>query len=331
MNFTKYLIGKNEVSPDPRYLDFNRQLVPAGDVDQADVVLLGVPYDPGTPKHVGASQGPMGIRESLSFLRTYSCELDLDLMEYLKVCDIGNVDIDINDPVKTFSRVGTVLRSVYQLPKSPRVLVMGGDHSTAPQNVASFCNAHLKKTGLIWFDNHLDTMKDYHGDQWYCGCPLYRILTENANCIDPKNVAVIGPRGFHHSPQMWAVAKELGVHVFLAEDVRLNGIQSVIRRAMEFACNGVEKTYVSFDIDVADAAFAPGTQSPCPGGLLPSELTYAVRTLAMRGIDAMDLVEVAPPKDIDHRTCMLAASIALEFMAGCAWLKKRESEGDAEC
>lgn len=324
MAFGTYLIGKDEVSPDKRYKDFNSQLLPLERVGESDIVLLGVPYDPGTPKHIGANQGPMGIRESLSFLRTYSCELDIDIMDYLKICDVGNVDIEVNCPERTFAQVEQTLQEIYTLPSKPKVLVFGGDHSIAPSNVAGFLESNKKKTGLIWFDNHLDTMEDYHGDKWYCGCPLYRILTENAEYIDPKNVVVIGPRGFHHSPQMWEMAKKFGIHVFRAEEIRLEGIQCILNQAMEIAYEGVEQLYVSFDIDVADAAFAPGTQSPCPGGLLTSELMYAIRTLAQKGIDAMDIVEVAPPKDIDHRTCMLAASIALEFMAGCADGKRGE-------
>ena len=322
MDVLQYTIDGNEVSPDGRYKDFNSQLLKKEDADKADLVMLGVPYDPGTPKHVGANQGPMGIRQKLSFLRTYSCEFGIDIMDYMKVCDIGNADTDINDPIKTFDTVDKILTGIYSMKNNPKALVLGGDHSVSPQNIASFCSNHLGRTGLIWFDNHLDTMESYHGDKWYCGCPLYRILTENENSIRGEDVVIIGPRGFHHSPQMWEIAKQFGVTIITAEQVRLNGIKWCVDKAKEIVYKNTNQVYVSFDIDVADPAFAPGTQSPCPGGLLTSELMYAVRTLAVKGIDAMDIVEVTPIKDIDGRTCMLAASIALEFMAGDAMRRK---------
>ena len=320
----EHMVAPTEIAYDPDHLSFPDFLLLADRADEADVGLVGVPYAGGTFRLVGTNLGPVGIRKGLAYFRSYSTELELDLCDYIKVVDLGNLDVVWNNAAETFGRVDDLVKKMLRAKLRP--LILGGDHSISQQILKTFCTEVKERTGIIWVDNHLDSMSDYQGDCNYCGCPLFNIMNELSEYIHPENVVHLGSRGFHNSSAMWKNMRKMGVHVIKAEEIQMQGIQAVMDRALELARRGVSRLYLTLDIDVGEGVFTPGTQCPRPGGLYPWQMLYMVRRVGQAGADGFDLMEVAPTVDIADGTIMLAASLVLEFLAGLAWRKAQSKK-----
>lgn len=309
-----HLVGGERIAHDPKYYVVRDVLLPPQRVTEADVVLMGVPFDGGTFRHVGANAGPPGIREVLLGYRTYSADLEIDIADYLRIADVGNVDLHWNSYEDAFRGLDLALRAALSHGQVP--VVLGGDHSISYQGLKTFREATGARTGVIWFDNHLDTMDAYHGDRFYCGCPLFYLFEEGL--LDPADVVMIGPRGFTHAKSMWEAARRFGFRIVKVDEVMEKGIAVVMREAIDQATRHSDKLYLTVDIDAADAVYAPGTEVAAPGGLTAREMMYGVRAASLAGAQCMDLAEVAPPVDIGHVTCKLAAELVLGYLAGMA-------------
>ncbi len=318
------LVPSGEVSWDPDHPGFLDLLLPKEKADQADIVMFGVPFDGGTFRHVGTNEGPLGVRKGFTYFRNYSAELAFNFMDHVRVADLGNIDVFWNEYVRTFANLDKVVRAIVGGGQMP--IMLGGDHSLTYQAVKSICEATGKKLGLVWFDNHLDSMTVYHDDELYCGTPLRNILRDLPDQVKAKNVVHIGSRGFHNSPPMWRNAGELGFHVIGAEEAKSLGMKATVAKALKLAGQGTDAIYCTVDIDVADAVYAPGTQCPRPGGFNSTELCLAVREVAKAGIIGFDLMEVAPHADVADVTVMLAASCVLEAIAATAWRKAKNKK-----
>ena len=111
------------------------------------------------------------------------------------------------------------------------------------------------------------------------------------------------------------VGRERGTTILTVNDVEKVGIDKTIEIALEVAWKGASAVYLSFDIDVVDAGFVPGTGWPEPGGFLPREALRIVEGIAKEGIVAMEVVEVSPPYDISDITSLLAARLMVDVLA----------------
>ena len=293
-------------------------------VAAADAVLFGVPFDGGSVRHYGSNEGPLGIRRAFAEFRTYSAELDRDFRDSLAVADLGNVAVPNGrdyDPV-----FGAIRKTVGALVEAGKFIVMlGGDHSISFPAVGAFAQQHARPVGLIWIDNHFDTMSPLHGDPFYCGCPLRNIMRTHGDLVRPENVVHIGSRGYGNSAANARNAKELGFSIVGVAEVERRGAAEVMHEAVAVASDGTATFWVSVDIDAADVVYAPGTQCPRPGGLTSRELTTLVREAALAGAGGFDVVEVAPPLDRDNATCLLAAECVLEALGAHAYGRTREA------
>jgi agmatinase len=294
-----------------------------GAAAEADVVIFGVPFDAGTYKRFGVQEGPMGIRRALEGFRTYSIELGVDFDEVLTVADIGNLDVqNWNSYTDTFENIGRVIRSVLVDGRMP--IMLGGDHSISYPAIRAFAEHHAKPVGLIWLDNHYDTMEPFRGDPLFCGCPLRNVITSRPELVRPQNVVHIGSRGFGNSASSARNARELGFHIITIAEMEEIGVAATMQRAVDLATDGTEAFYVTVDIDSADVLYAPATQSPRPGGFTSRELMTLVREASLGGAAAVDVVEVAPAIDPGGVTALLAAECVLEAIGGAAARKVRE-------
>jgi agmatinase len=258
----------------------------------------------------------MCIRKAFAGFRSFSLELGIDILEHLKVADIGNVNVtDWRDYADTFDKLQKLLGWTYGASKLP--IVMGGDHSLGYPTVRSFAAAAGESIGLIWVDNHFDCWAPFYGDPYFCGCPLRQVILDEPR-LDPSRVVHIGARGFSNSAASARNAFELGFRWISAEEFRRRGVEAVAAEAISVAFAGTDHVYLSVDVDVADVTFAPGTQSPRPGGLASWELMPLVRTFALAGCGGCDVVEVASVPDVADFTALLAAELILEFLGGRA-------------
>lgn len=271
------------------------------DIEGADMVVTGIPFDMATTYRPGARLGPRAIREAsvqLAEIAGRAFPYDLDPFESLAVADYGDCEIDSGypqDAVKVIeAHAGEILES------GAKLMSFGGDHFvTYP-----LLRAHAEKHGplsLIHFDAHVDTWED-DGGRLDHGSMFLRALREGI--IVPERSVQVGIRSFS--------SEDYGFTVCDAPFVHSNSTAKVIETILKVV--GDNAAYLTFDIDCLDPAFAPGTGTPVAGGLSSLEALTIVRALTPVNIVGMDIVEVAPAYDHAEITAIAAATIAHDLI-----------------
>jgi len=300
---------------DDQHAKLGSLLVPMEKLRKGDIALLGIPFEGMTYNPVGGRGGPEGLRQYLGFYRPYSPELDIDYSEYIQVSDIGDIDVEPLDYEETYRRTASVLKAILEKDFVP--IIFGGSHSITEGTIRAFSDHYDRNIGLLWFDSHPDTMDNYHGDKHYCGCPLLRLVEDGY--VQAEKVVHIGLRSYHHGKKAIDKIKDLGVNLVLMEDARKHGFERTLKEALEKVKDGTNAFYSTFDTDVIEGGFVPGTQAPCPGGFLPFEIMQIVREVSIAGSAAFDIVEYAPALDVRGMTGLLLAELVVEMIGGVAY------------
>ncbi len=277
------------------------------DPAEFDIALVGIPYDGAVTNRPGARHGPREVRNASSMMRAIHPTSRVNPHELCRVGDGGDVPFtglyqpesahaDIERFISRFAAVGT------------RTLAVGGDHSvTLPVLRGLISDGPV---GLIHIDAHTDTWDEFMGSRYSHGAPFRRAVEEGL--IDPHRTIQIGIRGAQNSTEGWDYSDSTGMRVVFMDEVTRMGVEAVAQEAVRVA--GGHPTYLSFDIDSVDPAFAPGTGTPEVGGLTSVESLTILR--ALRGVHVMgaDVVEVAPPFDPTGGTSLLAATVMYELL-----------------
>jgi agmatinase len=282
-------------------------------LQDAQVAVLGIPFDSAACFRRGSAFGPQKIREMSKRCHPLT-ERFVDTSG-LKVCDLGDVDVDALDIPTTYARIDRQVQDIVHAGATP--IVLGGDHSITFPVVRALHNHHAPRNnhhashqpmGVIWFDAHPDLMHTYDGSKYSHACPLRRIL--ELEHVQPEHVVMIGIRKVE--PPEYEFMQETGIYFVHASEVARHPADA-IAEGIRQRLAGVPRVYWSFDIDVLDPAFAPGTGVPTPAGLTTRQLfdlAYALRDLPLTG---MDVVEVAPPFDHADITSFAAATLVMEM------------------
>ncbi|MCC6793114.1 MAG: agmatinase family protein [Thermomicrobiales bacterium] len=279
------------------------------EVDRVDVGFLGIPFDTSVMIRRGCRFGPSGVRKSLMMSTSFEPGLNVDLAEGITIADFGDVDVIHTDVNETHRRIETVMTSLFEAGVMP--VVIGGDHGTAYASIKALTNVADGQIGVINIDAHLDVRISHHGEI-SSGTPFRRLLDIPGQPLRPENFVEVGINGWHNSAFYMNWCREQGITIFPAREVHQRGIETVIAEALEIASRGVEALYISFDIDSLDAAFAPGTCAPNPGGLTAYQGLEAVfRAVQHPKVRGFDVVEVAPPLDVLDLTSYMGAAIAM--------------------
>ena len=168
------------------------------------------------------------------------------------------------------------------------------------------------KRGLavVHFDAHMDTVDSVWGEKWGHASPFIRAIEEGI--VDPKAMISIGIRGTLNTAADLDFAKQHGVTIVTMDEWRRNGAATL---AAFVARTKGRETYLTFDVDAVDPAFAPGTGTPVAGGFTSAEALAAVRSLRGVNLVGADLVGVLPDRDVSEITAMLAGQLMLDVMA----------------
>jgi agmatinase len=276
-----------------------------------DVAIVGVPFDGGTSYRPGSRLAPREIRAQSSLIRPYNYFQKVAPFDRLNVADIGDIDAPPISIDKCFdvveSRVGAIADA------GARPIVVGGDHSISLPILRALARVH-GPLALVHFDAHIDTWDEYFGAKYFHGTPFRRAIEEGV--IDGKRFVQIGIRGPMYGADDFDFHREHGITMIDIDQVKERGVAWVLDR-IRMVVSG--PTYVTFDIDVVDPAFAPGTGTPEVGGLTSHEAQRLVRGLAGLSLIGGDIVEVAPPYDGPGQiTSLLAANIMFEFLCAMA-------------
>lgn len=274
----------------------------------AGAAIYGIPFDATNISRTGANFGPRGIRDVSCQFLSYNATLDFDVVDALNPVDCGDCDIALANPERTFERAQRDIGAILGAGALP--VTLGGDHSITIPAVRAVRERH-GDPGLILVDMHLDTAQDVGGEQLNHCCPITRAVDAG---FDPGKVALVGISGWMNPRSEIAYCRERGITVLWLEDVWERGTAAVAEQALEVAGAG-DGVYLSFDVDSLDAAHAPGTCCPSPGGLSTREAIEIVRRIAGEGLLGVDVVETAPSLDPTPTTSLVAGRIALEAMA----------------
>jgi agmatinase len=269
-------------------------------LDEAEFVVLGVPFDRTTSFRPGARFGPDAIRQHSWNFESYDLETGIDLSE-AKLHDLGNTD-EFGSAADMVEGVRDELRPIYRAGKIP--FVLGGDHACAPPSVEAYPD-DAPSLGVLYLDAHLDFRESYLGDRRSHACSSRRIVEK----VGARNVVVLGVRSV--SREEIDANKTIGMPFVSAHEIARDGIQASVHRALNML--KTERLYVSLDIDAIDPAYAGATGTPEPFGLTPRDVKYVLDQAAPRLV-GLDIMEVAPPYD-QGNTSALAARLVREAIA----------------
>ncbi len=275
----------------------------------ADVAIIGAPFDAGTQFRAGARFGPRAIREastlfSFGHAGAYDHEDDATYLPgSVRIADMGDADIVHTDTTKSHANIEFAVRKALEAGALP--VVLGGDHSVNIPAINAFDDQ--EPFHLVQIDAHLDFVDERHGVRFGHGNPMRRASDKpyvtGLSQFGIRNVSSTAKEGYDD-------ARALGSDIRSVRQFREQGPVSMAERVPEGA-----RVYVTIDIDGFDPSIAPGTGTPSHGGFLYYEILEFLQHLSKRNaIVGMDLVEVAPDYDPSGSTQILAAQILLNFL-----------------
>jgi agmatinase len=280
--------------------------VPAPEVDAA---VLGVPFDTATSFRPGARFGPEAIRSASALLRPYHPVLDVDVFGTLSLVDGGDLAVTPGNARRTTEQIDAALQPVLRAGIVP--VVLGGDHSIVLGELRAHAAVH-GQVALVLLDAHADTWDQYYGERYFHGTPFRRAVEDGL--IDTSRSVLAGMRGPLYAAADLEYPRELGFTVIPNHELTTLAPKDYGRLVRERVGSG--PCYISFDIDVLDPAFAPGTGTPEVGGIQPREALAFLRSLAGMSFCGFDVVEVSPPFDGPGQiTALHAAAIAYDMLA----------------
>ena len=279
-------------------------------VGEYDVAFVGLPFDTGTTYRPGSRFGPQAMRRISALYTGYFFELGVDLIEAVKMCDVGDVFTVPGNLEKSFDQVSRAVSHVFASGAFP--FLMGGDHSLGFPNLRGIAPHVDGNIGIIHLDRHVD-IQEKDLDERMHSCPWFHAT--NLPNAPAANLVQIGIGGWQVPRAGVREARKRGIAILSMDDVEHLGIEKVAEIALEIAWKNARAVYLSFDIDCVDAGFVPGTGWPEPGGFLPREALRLLRLIAREGICGMEVVELSPPYDVSDVTALLAVRAMLDVLA----------------
>ena len=275
----------------------------------ADVAVLGAPYDFGTQFRAGARFGPRAVREASTLFSfghggAYDHEDDATYLgSDVRIVDLGDADIVHTNTEKSHANIKTGVNAMLDAGAFP--VTIGGDHSINIPCIDAF--EGRGEIHILQIDAHLDFVDERHGVRNGHGNPMRRAAEKpyvtGLTQVGIRNVSSTAKEGYED-------ARKMGSDIISVRQMRELGAQGVIDRIPEKA-----RVYVTLDIDGFCPSIAPGTGTPSHGGFLYYEVLEMLQAVAKRHeIVGIDLVEVAPDYDHTGGTAILAAQILLNFL-----------------
>lgn len=283
------------------------------DAIEADVAILGAPFDFGTQWRPGARFGPRAVRDastlfSFGHAGAYDHEDDATYLgEDVRIVDLGDADIVHTLTDQSHANIAYGVEKILAAGALP--VVIGGDHSINIPCIAAFA-AECAANGpihVIQIDAHLDFVDERHGVTAGHGNPMRRAIERDyvsgMTQLGIRNVSSTAREGYED-------ARARGSDILSVRQVRKLGTDAVLARIPEGA-----RYYVTIDIDAFCPSIAPGTGTPSHGGFAYYDVLEILQGLSRRGqVVGVDLVEVAPAYDPGESTQILAAQLLLNFL-----------------
>lgn len=323
ININRYMSARPQMGI-PTFFNQPIALTPedlvAGEVD---VAIMGIPLDTGTGMR-GAGFGPRAVRTGKVYGGTSLNEpqhmhVMVSAFNELVVVDYGDINVDNFSPHRSAPHIREMVREVAAAGTIP--MIVGGDHSLMYPDVAGVVDVYgVGNVGIVHFDAHFDAGRG--GTHMLShGTPVRRLFNEKL--VPGPNFIQVGLRGSWPSNKGFEWMRKEGLRYHTMAEIEKKGWDAVMERVMEEVLDGPEYIFISFDVDVLDPAYMPGTGTPEPGGLTTREVFPIVRRLcAENNVVGFELVEMNPLVDPGYTTAQNSTRILLECLTGIAMRKR---------
>jgi agmatinase len=303
-------------------------------VGDVDVAIMGAHTDMGGGFR-GAAWGPLAFRATPTYVGWGVFAMDhmltlVNPFEEMTIVDYGDAPVDPWSTERSMHAIREFVRQVADvtIESGERVIpiIIGGDHSLMYSDVAGLADVYGKgNVGVIHFDAHYDASKSIFGHLITHGTPVYRLIEEGH--VPGKNFIQVGLRGYYPNAESFEWMREQGFRYHTMAEVERRGWEPVMEDIIREANDGPEYIFISFDIDVLDPAYTPGTGTPEPNGLTPRETFPLIRRLcAESNVVGFELVELLPYRDPGYGTVLNSERIVRECLVGIAMRKKGITE-----
>lgn len=293
----------------------------------ADVVIIGAPFDGGTSHRPGTRFGPMAIRQACYLPHDGSrpsLALRVDGLQDLKVYDAGDVEMFSGEIERSLKALESAVHAVAESGAIP--VVLGGDHSIALPDVTGVARKlGFGRVSLVHFDAHADTGDIEFGSLYGHGQPMRRLIESGA--VRGDRFLQIGLRGYWPGPETLSWMAQQRMRSYEMTEIVARGLDECLTEAFAIATDECDGVFLSVDVDVVDPGMAPGTGTPEPGGLTTRQLLDAVRRCCYElPVVGLDVVEVSPPYDHAEVTAYLGNRVVLEALSAIA-RRRRDAAG----
>ena len=284
----------------------------------ADVAVMGAPFDFGSQFRSGARMGPRGIREASTLFSfghggAYDHEDDITYLpsDSTKIVDIGDADIIHTDTIKSHENIKFGVKKIIEAKAIP--VILGGDHSINIPCIDAF--EDQESIHVIQIDAHLDFVDERHGVRYGHGNPMRRASEKSyvsgMTQIGIRNVSSTAKEGYID-------ARTKGSKIFSVRHLREMGIDKILEQIPKD-----KRYYITIDIDAFDPSIASGTGTPSHGGFYYYEILELLDGIIKQGkVVGLDLVEVAPDYDLTNSTATLAAQLLMNTIGRILHNKK---------
>ena len=279
----------------------------APDLERLDIACVGVGWDGGTRRRAGSRHAPTEVRVMSERIHALHPDLAASPFDHCAVGDVGDVEVALFDQAQGMASIEAFYERVSAAGVSP--VTIGGDHLVTLPILRAI--RRDEPLAMVQFDAHADTSDaSVEGHRYTSSTPIRRAVEEGL--LDPTRIVQIGLRGTVRNREGQEWGRQQGIRQVTMDELYDNGIAQVaaeVRRVI-----GDHPTYVSFDIDGLDPAFAPGTGAPVAGGLTSYEALRLLRGLFGATVVGGDVVEISPPYDVQRQTALVGATIVFEII-----------------
>jgi len=266
--------------------------------EEADYMILGVPFDFTSTFRTGSRFGPLAIREASQNIETCSFRSNIDV-EDLRIHDLGDLHV-AGETGETLKRLELTVKDILDARKTP--IIIGGEHTIT----LGIVRAIGRNTAVLVFDAHLDLRNEYLGQKVSHTTFMRRICEQ----VRPEKILEVGTRAA--CKEEIGYAKKSNVQFFTTQQIRKDGVEETVKKINKVLAD-VRKVYLTIDMDVLDPAFVPAVQNPEPDGLCMRTFLDVLCEVCGNRVVAFDVVEVAPHYDAGI-TAIHAAKIIFEVM-----------------
>jgi agmatinase len=294
----------------------------------ADIVIVGAPFDGGTSYRAGARFGPQAIRMTDYLAHDGSrpsLAMRVDGLQDLRVVDAGDVEMFSGDAARSCASLEVEIEKIARSGAIP--IILGGDHTVTWPDVTGVARAiGWGRVSVLHFDAHADTGDHEFGSLIGHGQPM-RLLIESGAARGDRFLQ-IGLRGYWPPPDILAWMAEKGMRSYEMTEIVHRGFEECLSESFVTATDDCDGVFLSVDIDVCDPGHAPGTGTPEPGGITARQLLDAVRRICYElPVVGMDVVEVSPPYDHADITAALGNRVVLEAVSAIARRRQDARDG----